>query len=222
MTPTQRYRWIYKPLVWSACLAPLALIGAGLAGFGSTSLAADPVRETLHRLGRTALNLLLITLAITPLRELLHWPELLRLRRLLGLFAFSYALLHFLVYASLDWRLDLERLAAELVQRPYITVGFAALLALVPLAATSTGSAMRRLGRRWQHLHYLIYPATVLAVWHFAWQVKADWTEPTLYAGALALLLGYRVYRRRRRLTSTCAPATAPEKTSDRAPSPGS
>lgn len=212
MTVEQRYRWVYKPLVWLACLAPLLIILAAAAGVPGVSLTADPVRETVHRLGRTALNLLLITLCVTPLRHLLRRPQLLRLRRLLGLFAFSYALLHFAAFAALDLRLDLGRIGTELVKRPYILVGFTALLALLPLAVTSTQRMMLRLGRRWAKLHRLVYPVAVLAVWHFWWQVKADITEPLLYSAALALLLGYRVAQRRR-ATSMSVPATVPGKT---------
>jgi sulfoxide reductase heme-binding subunit YedZ len=212
MTVEQRYRWVYKPLVWLACLAPLLIILAAAVGVPGASLTADPVRETVHRLGRTALNLLLITLCVTPLQQLLRQPQLLRLRRLLGLFAFSYALLHFAAFAALDLRLDLGRIGTELVRRPYILVGFTALLALLPLAVTSTRGMMRRLGRRWATLHRLVYPVAVLAVWHFWWQVKADITEPLLYSAALALLLGYRGAKRRR-ATSMSAPATVPGKT---------
>jgi sulfoxide reductase heme-binding subunit YedZ len=212
MTIEQRYRWIVKPAIWLACLAPLLIIAAGIAGVGSVGLTADPIKETLHRLGRTALNLLFITLCVTPLKDLLRRPHLLRVRRLLGLFAFSYALLHFLVYAALDLRLDFGRIAAELVKRPYILVGFSALLALLPLACTSTAAMMRRLGRRWSKLHRLVYPIALLAVWHFWWQVKADITQPALYSLGLALLLGYRLWKRRA-ATSTFAPAKVPEKT---------
>jgi sulfoxide reductase heme-binding subunit YedZ len=212
MTLVQRYRWVYKPLIWLACLAPLLIILAAAFGVPGVSLTAEPVRETVHRLGRTALNLLLITLCVTPLKDLLHAPQLLRLRRLLGLFAFSYALLHFVAFAALDLRLDWGRIGAELVKRPYILVGFTALLALLPLAATSTQRMMRRLGRRWVKLHRLIYPIALLGVWHFWWQTKADLTQPLLYSAALAVLLAYRLAKLRR-TTSMSAPATVPGKT---------
>ncbi len=211
MTTGQRYQFIYKPLIWLSCLAPLLIIAAGVAGVGGVTLSADPIRETIHRLGRTALNLLLITLAVTPLRDLLRQPPLLRLRRLLGLFAFSYALLHFSAFAALDLRFDWGRIGSELAKRPYIIVGMTALLALVPLAITSTQGMMRRLGRRWAKLHRLVYPIALLGVWHFWWQVKADITQPLLYSAALSVLLGYRLWKRWR-ATSMSAPATAPER----------
>lgn len=212
MTLEQRYRWIVKPAIWLACLAPLMIIVAAIAGVGGASLTADPIKETLHRLGRTALNLLLITLCVSPAAKLLRKPHLLRLRRLLGLFAFAYAMLHFSVYAALDLRLDFSRIVQELLKRPYIMVGFVALLALLPLAATSTAAMMRRLGRRWIKLHQLIYPIAVLGVWHFWWQVKADITEPVLYSIGLAILLGYRLWKRRT-ATSKSVPARVPERT---------
>jgi sulfoxide reductase heme-binding subunit YedZ len=118
-----------------------------------------------------------------------------RPRRIIGLFAFGYALLHFVIYAALELGLDFSDLAREIVKRPFIIVGTFALLLLIPLAVTSTGRMMRRLGRRWQTVHRLVYPATILAVWHFWWQVKKDLTEPMLYAAALALLLGFRWWR---------------------------
>jgi sulfoxide reductase heme-binding subunit YedZ len=198
-----------------AALIPAALLLGGALGVGPRHLGADPVRELLHSCGITALNLLLITLTITPLRQLARWPEVLRLRRMLGLFAFFYALCHFTVYAWLDQGLDLSAIGADIVKRPYITIGMLALLMLIPLAVTSTQAMMRRLRRRWQTLHRLIYPIAILGVWHFWWQVKKDIREPLLYAGLLAILLGYRLLRGplRRLLTSKSGSATAPEST---------
>ena len=195
------------------------------------SVGPDPVKELEHECGKTALNLLLLTLAVTPVRELTAQPQLLRLRRMLGLFAFFYVLLHFTIYLVLDLELNFATLGADIAKRPYITIGFTALLLLIPLAVTSTNGMMRRLGRRWQTLHRLVYVIAVLGVWHFYWQVKRDVREPLLYAGILALLLGYRVLRARRRqraaapsasaapapatapVTSTSGSATAPERT---------
>ena len=219
MNAEQRYVWLYRPVVFVAALTPLLWLIARGTGLAPDSLGANPIREALHVLGRTALNLLWITLCASPLRELSGSLLPLRLRRMLGLFAFGYAVLHFAVYAGLDLGLNLSRLGAELAKRPYILVGSLALLLLSPLAVTSTRRMMRRLGGHWQTLHRLIYPAALLAVWHFAWQVKADVTQPVWYAAALALLLGWRAWnaRRRRQLrgatTSTSAPATAPERT---------
>lgn len=212
LSVTRRYQLIVKPLIWCAALAPLLLMFLGVAGIGGQSLGADPVREVLHRSGKTAINLLFATLAVTPLRQLLGWPHLLRVRRLLGVFAFFYAALHLLVYLGLDLRFDFGHLAQDLTKRPYITVGFSGLLILAALAATSTQAMMRRLGRRWQTLHRWVYAAAVLAAWHFWWQVKRDITEPLLYATVLGLLLGWRLWRRRA-TTSTSVSATVPERT---------
>ena len=210
MTLTQRYRLIYKPLVFTACLLPLAWLACGAFGWFGLSLGADPVKELEHECGKTALNLLLLTLAVTPVRELTGQPQLLRLRRMLGLFAFFYVVLHFTIYLVLDLELNFRTLGADIAKRPYITIGFTALLLLIPLAVTSTNGMMRRLGRRWQPLHRLVYVVAVLGVWHFYWQVKRDIREPLLYAGILATLLGYRVWRAgRRRRTAAAAAARA-------------
>ncbi len=218
----RRYRYLYKPLLFALCLIPfLGCAGGILAQSGwprvpGYALGADPVRFVLDEFGRTALRMLLLTLAVTPLR---HWTgnaQLLRVRRMLGLFAFFYALMHFCVYVgpfqSLSWSL----IAQDIVKRPYITIGFAALLLLVPLALTSTHGMMRRLGRRWQQLHRLIYPVALLVLLHFWKMLKSDYREPLVYAVILALLLGARLWRRHRRAraaTSTSAPPTAPERT---------
>ena len=208
MTLTQRYRFIYKPLVFIACLAPLAWLTCGALGWFGASLGPDPVKELEHECGKTALNLLLLTLAVTPVRELTSQPQLLRLRRMLGLFVFFYVVLHFTIYLVLDLELNFATLGADIAKRPYITIGFTALLLLIPLAVTSTNGMMRRLGRRWQTLHRLVYLIAVLGVWHFYWQVKRDVREPLLYAGMLAILLGYRVVRARARRRAAAAPST--------------
>jgi len=194
---TERYRYVYKPLVFVAGLAPLVWLACGAFGWFGASLGADPVKELEHECGKTALNLLLLTLAVTPVRNILGLPQLLRLRRMLGLFAFFYAVMHFAVYVVLDLELNWSTLGADIAKRPYITIGFTALLLLMPLAATSTNGMMRRLGRRWTQLHRLIYVIAILGVWHFYWQVKRDVREPLIYAGILALLLLYRVVRSR-------------------------
>jgi len=224
---TQRYRYLYKPLVFVAGVAPLAWMVCGALQLFGAGLGADPVKKLEHECGKTALNFLLLTLTVTPVRDLTGLPQLLRLRRMLGLFAFFYAVVHFTVYLVLDLELNFRLLGADIVKRPYITIGFSALLLLLPLALTSTNGMMRRLGRRWQSLHRLIYPIAALAVWHFYWQVKRDVREPLLYVGMLALLLAYRVLRWRARraprparatpaiapVTSRSGSATAPERT---------
>ena len=219
MNVEQRYRLIYKPLGFIACLVPLAWLMCGAFGWLDFSLGADPVKKLEHELGKTALNILLLTLAVTPVRHIANLPHLPRLRRMLGLFAFFYALLHFWVYLALDLEFNFRTLFADIAKRPYITIGFTALLLLIPLAVTSTNRMMRRLGRRWQKLHRLIYPIAILGVWHFYWQVKRDIRQPLLYAGILAVLLGYRWMRARRRaapvpaaVTSKSGSATVPER----------
>jgi len=194
---TQRYCYVYKPLVFVAGLAPLVWLVCGAFGWFGASLGADPVKELEHECGKTALNFLLLTLAVTPVRNILALPQLLRLRRMLGLFAFFYAVLHFTVYVVLDLELNWSTLGADIAKRPYITIGFTALLLLIPLAATSTNGMMRRLGKRWTSLHRLVYVIAILGVWHFYWQVKRDVREPLIYGAILALLLGYRVVRSR-------------------------
>lgn len=182
--------WFKAGLI-AASLIPLALLFARAFGIGD--LGANPVQEVLHTLGKTALNLLLITLAVTPLRRLTGLNWLVGLRRSLGLLAFAYALLHALTYTILDWRLDWTTLLADLTERPFITVGFLAVVLLIPLAVTSTNSMQRRLGRRWIKLHRTVYAIAALGVLHFFWQVKLDTSEPLLYAGILAMLLGFRL-----------------------------
>ena len=194
-----------KSIVHLAALTPLAILSWQMwtvATTGSDALGADPVAEMEHRLGLWALRLLLLTLAITPLRQLTGWTALLRFRRMLGLYAFAYASLHLAAYAVLDLRGYWPLLLEDIAKRPYITVGFLGWLLLVPLAITSTRGWMRRLGRRWAQLHRLVYAVAVLAVLHFWWLVKSDLREPALYAGIAVLLLGWRVLRLR------SAPAT--------------
>ena len=197
MNVTQRYRYVYKPLVFLAGIAPLVWLICGAFGWFGASLGADPVKKLEHECGKTALNFLLITLAVTPAKNLLGLPQLLRLRRMLGLFAFFYVVVHFTVYLVLDLELNWSTLGADIAKRPYITIGFTALLLMIPLAATSTNGMMRRLGRRWTALHRLVYAIAILGVWHFYWQVKRDVREPLIYVGILALLLLYRAVRAR-------------------------
>ncbi|MDH5821505.1 protein-methionine-sulfoxide reductase heme-binding subunit MsrQ [Luteimonas sp. RD2P54] len=202
-TPTGNPLLVAKAAVHALALAPLALLAWQFWQVFSEAdidaLGADPVAEIEHRLGIWALRLLLITLAITPLRQLSGQPLLLRFRRMLGLYAFAYASLHFSAWLVLDLRGYWLTLFEEIVERPYITVGFAAWLLLVPLAITSTRGWMRRLGRNWGRLHRLVYAVAALAVLHFWWIVKSDVREPLLYASILGLLLGWRLWRRLRR-----------------------
>jgi sulfoxide reductase heme-binding subunit YedZ len=196
-------RWILKLLVFLACLIPAlhlslgALNAAGVVHIGGISLGADPVKVMLHTCGRWTLNFLMITLCMTPLKDLTHLSVWLRFRRMFGLFAFFYVLLHLSVYLLLDQSGKLGALWQDIVKRPYITIGMLGLLLLIPLAVTSTVKAQRRLGRRWTQLHRLVYVIAILGVWHFWWQVKKDISEPLLYASGLSLLLGYRLWKHR-------------------------
>ena len=183
-------RWLAKPVLFLACLTPaLRLLWLAV----QDGLGANPVETLTHGTGDWALRLLLLTLAVTPLRRLSGWVALLRFRRMLGLFAFFYACLHFLIWLLLDHTLILELILDDLTKRPYVILGFSALVLMIPLALTSTRAMMRRLGRRWQRLHRLVYPVGILAVAHYLWLVKADYREPLLYGGVLVLLLGLRV-----------------------------
>jgi methionine sulfoxide reductase heme-binding subunit len=184
-----------KAALWLACLTPLGLLARrALAG----QLSANPIEFITLKTGFWALTLLLAALAVTPVRRLTGWNALIQLRRPLGLFAFFYATLHFLTYIVLDQFFAFGMIVDDIVKRPYITVGFAALVLLTPLALTSTRGWIRRLGRNWRRLHWLIYPAAALAVLHFYWKksAKADVAEPLIFAGVLVVLLAVRLVLR--------------------------
>ncbi len=181
---------ILKPIVFALALIPLLrLVWEGFSG----GLGANPIARITHQTGLWALTLLLVTLAITPLRRVTGQLWLIQYRRMLGLFAFFYAVLHMLTYVWLDQFFNFRAMLHDIAKRPFITMGSAAFLMLVPLALTSTKSAIRRLGRRWQQLHRLIYLSAVAGVVHFVWLVKKDIRQPLIYAFVLAALLGYRV-----------------------------
>lgn len=183
-------RTLLKPVVFSLCLLPLALlVYDGFTG----GLGVNPIEAVTHRTGDWTLRLLLATLALTPLRRLSGWAWPLRLRRMVGLFAFFYACLHLLTYLWLDQFFAWGRIVEDVIERPFITLGMLAFLGLVPLALTSTRGMQRRLGRRWKTLHRLVYPVAILGVLHFWWLVKADVREPLVYALILAVLLGVRL-----------------------------
>ena len=203
---TRRSLALIKALTILACLIPFGQLTARAFGIGD--LGANPVQEVLHTLGRTGLNLLIITLAVTPIRRETGLNWLVGLRRTLGLAAFGYILLHAITYAVLDQGLAWGSLLVDVTRRPYITLGFLGLVLMVPLAVTSTNAMQRRLGRNWVKLHRLVYVIGVLGVVHFFWQVKIDITEPILYGIALMLLLAYRAsgwVKRRQRLGATTA-----------------
>jgi sulfoxide reductase heme-binding subunit YedZ len=198
-----------KPVAFALCVLPLAGIAGRTLGFAGLSLGPNPVEALIHSLGSWGLRLLLLTLCVRPAAMLLHQPRLMRLRRTIGLFAFAYLALHFLSWLVIDRALDLPGIVADLAKRPYVTVGFTALLLLLPLAVTSTDAWMRRLGGRWQTLHRLVYPAALLGCLHFLWLVKADWREPALYLALLAVLMAWR-WRRRSLSRATAAVPRAP------------
>jgi methionine sulfoxide reductase heme-binding subunit len=208
---TRRGRIALKALAWAACLAPLGWLGY-LAVIGD--LTPNPISFVTNTLGDWTFRILLASLAATPLRILTGWAWPISLRRLLGLFAFFYALLHFGVWLVLDHFFDWPELGADIVKRPYITVGMAALILLVPLAATSTSGMIRRLGRTtWRRLHRLVYAIGVLAALHYLWLAKKVNPGPYYYIAVLALLLGIRAVdwgrrrlARRRQLVPDPAP----------------
>lgn len=164
--------------------------------FYHDTLSANPIEEITHITGEWALRLLLITLAISPARKLLRVNGLIHLRRLFGVLSFFYVTCHLFIYAILDQWLDWLAIVDDIKDRPYITVGFAAFVLLVPLAVTSTDAMQRKLQSTWVKLHKLIYVISILAILHFWWLVKADLLEPFIYASILAVLLGYRVFTR--------------------------
>lgn len=186
-----------KPLLFLLCLLPLAWLVLRAFNLAGLTLGPNPVEALLHALGLWGLRLLLLTLCVRPAAVVLRKPRLLRLRRMLGLFAFTYLVLHFLTWLVLDRGMDWNGVVADIAKRPFVTVGFTALLLLIPLAVTSTDRWMRRLGRRWHALHRLVYVAAALGCLHFLWLVKADWREPALY---IALYAGLMAWRWRKRM----------------------
>ena len=185
----QRQRVVGKTLVLVAGSIPVVWLGAAAS---RDALGANPIEKITHVTGDWALRFLLLSLAVTPLRRLLHWNELVAYRRMLGLFAFFYAVLHLSTFVVLDHYFDWPAIVADVYKRPYVTAGATAFLCLLPLAMTSTRGWIRRLGRRWTTLHRLAYVAAVAAVFHYWWLVKADVRKPLWYAAALAVLLAAR------------------------------
>lgn len=181
---------LIKPVVFLAALAPFLALAWDV---WHASLGPDPVAQIEHRTGDWALRLLLVTLAVTPVRRLTGWNWLIRYRRMLGLFAFFYATAHLATYLVIDLGGFWRQLFVEIVKRPYITVGFLAWLLLIPLAVTSTKGMMRRLGRHWQRLHRLVYLCAGLGILHFLWLVKSGEKiavrEPLVYLGVFAVLM---------------------------------
>ncbi|MDJ0908503.1 MAG: protein-methionine-sulfoxide reductase heme-binding subunit MsrQ [Woeseiaceae bacterium] len=197
MTTLNQVRFVWKPLVFLACLVPALLIVGDT--FNVTgSLGANPVEEILDRFGNWGLRFMMIALAVTPLRRWTGINKLSLFRRMLGLFAFFYVLMHFLTWLILDQDLYMAGIVEDIVKRPFITIGMVALVLLIAMAVTSTNGMRRRMGRNWNKLHYSAYAVGILGVWHYWWQVKLDTTEPLIYAIILSILLGARIQARRR------------------------
>ncbi|WP_079433035.1 sulfite oxidase heme-binding subunit YedZ [Zoogloea sp. LCSB751] len=194
MTPTTPQLGAIKTALFALCLVPAFLLWRGLE---MDTLGANPIEALTRATGEWTLRFLLITLTVTPLRKYSGWHWLVRLRRMLGLFAFAYGVTHLLTYVWLDQFFDWHAIVKDILKRPFITVGFAALVLMTPLAATSFNAAIRKLGgRRWQALHRAIYPIAVMGCVHFWWLVKKDITEPLIYALITAALLGLRAWWR--------------------------
>lgn len=197
-----KIRYVGKPLVFVLGLVPLVLIALRALEV-SGSLGANPVEALLDHFGIWGLRFIVITLTVTPLRQVLGkaWP--LRFRRMLGLFAYFYIVLHLTTYLWLDQYFALGAIVEDVIKRPFITLGMVAVLMLTALAVTSPHAARRRLGKTWQTIHYLIYPAAILGAWHFWWQVKKDIREPLIYAALIAILLLWRLVKNARSRRAT-------------------
>jgi methionine sulfoxide reductase heme-binding subunit len=180
-----------KLAVFILCLIPFGQLAYGAY---TGDLGVNPIETITRFTGSWALIFLLASLAVTPLRRITGWNELIKLRRMIGLFAFFYASLHFSTYIVLDHFFDFRAIGNDIIKRPYVTAGFIAFVIMVPLALTSSAAMIRRLGKRWQQLHRWVYLAAITAVIHFYWLVKADISRPAQYGAVLALLLGYRLF----------------------------
>jgi sulfoxide reductase heme-binding subunit YedZ len=234
MISTRSIRLYIKPPLFAVCLWPVWWIGWHLLGSylefarptsdfvlmlkhatTHSTLGANPTEAMQDEFGDWGLRFLLITLAVTPVKDWTGWNWLIPLRRMLGLFGFFYILAHFTVWIWLDQGFYWPGLLPEIIKRPFITLGMLALLMLIPLAITSTNKMMRRLGRRWKKLHRLIYPICILGCWHYYWQVKADIREPLIYFVIAFVLLGWRAWKHYRKapvsreIPETEAPARA-------------
>jgi sulfoxide reductase heme-binding subunit YedZ len=220
MDAIRQIRFVWKPTIFLLCLVPAALVVTDLYEITGT-LGANPVEAMLDRFGIWSIRFIMITLAVTPLRKLSGWNWLTRFRRMFGLFTFFYVLMHFLVWLMLDRGLYFSALAdvlpavvEDLTERTFITLGFTALVLLTAMAVTSTAGMRRRMGRRWQKLHYSAYAVGTLGVWHYWWQVKKGPDDAIYYAAILAVLLGLRAYwylqKRKKKLRPTPRATTTP------------
>jgi sulfoxide reductase heme-binding subunit YedZ len=198
----KKLRWL-RVALFLICLVPLAQL---IYNAFTDNLGANPIDAITRHTGSWGLIFLLVTLSVTPLRKILGWNGLVKYRRMLGLFAFFYAVLHFTTFLVLDHFFDFSAILKDIMKRPYVTAGFTGFVLMIPLAVTSTTGMIRRLGKRWQQLHRLVYIAAIAGVIHFYWLVKADIRRPAQYGLVLALLLGFRLFGAVRAALSRPAP----------------
>ncbi len=198
-----RSRLIFKPLVFIACLIPLGWLVFALwsdTALGTLYLTSDPVQKLNRELGDWALIFIILTLAVRPAGETLKEGEFVAYRRMIGLYAFFYAILHLTSYVLIDLQLNLNAFVEDVIKRNFITIGILAILMLIPLAITSTKGMIKRLGgRKWRKLHMLVYPIAILGVIHFYMMIRADFTRPIMYGSVIFLLLAYRVWKARQK-----------------------
>jgi len=194
--PEPYFTRLFKPALFILLLLPALCYAYGI---WQDTLGANPLEAIIRGLGDWGLRILLLTLLVSPLRRILNWPQLLRTRRMLGLYAYFYVVLHLSGYLWFDQFFDWEEIWFDILERPFITIGMVAVILLTPLAITSTKGMIRRLGKNWKRLHSLVYPISILAIIHFWMMVKLDIREPVIYSALLAILLGERLYRKFRK-----------------------
>ena len=195
MTSLKIIRLYLKPIVFLICLLPIILVLTDLFEISGT-LGANPIENIQDRFGIWGLRFIVILLLISPLKKISGIIWLIQFRRMIGLFAFFYVLMHFLVWLLLEQSLLMPAIIEDVTKRPFITIGFIALLILLILASTSTSKIRRLMGKKWDKLHQSVYLASILGVWHFWWQVKKDITEPLIYAVIIFILLTYRLWNK--------------------------
>ena len=191
--PEPYFTRLFKPALFVLLLLPALYYAYAI---WQDTLGANPLEAIIRGLGDWGLRLLLLTLLVSPLRRIINWPQLLRTRRMLGLYAYFYVILHLFGYLWFDQFFDWEEIWYDIVERPFITIGMVAVVLLTPLAVTSTKGMIRRLGKNWKRLHSLVYPISILAIIHFWMMVKIDIREPVVYSVILTLLLSERLYRK--------------------------
>jgi methionine sulfoxide reductase heme-binding subunit len=195
-------RWIIKPIWFAACLAPFIWMNLEAFGMVTSSLGDNPIEATQQFMGAWALRMLLLTLAISPCVKIFKLMWLMRFRRMTGLFSLFYAVMHFLNYAGADKRFDWSSILQDVIEHPFIVFGAIGLAGLILLGFTSTKGWQRRLGQRWNKLHRLIYPITLVVAVHFCWEAEGSYYETGLYIGVILILLGYRLLKSGRKISS--------------------